>query len=341
VGVPLPERYADLLAQDPRNPSDPHVRQVLELVRRFDRRREPIAVLVPGEERPIGHLHYGASSLGARVRWMPWLEAAAILVFMSVALLAFRNIKRSEQRSIWVGMAKETAHQLGTPLTSMNGWLALLSETGGAPGAVRPGAGGPQAAQATGAGAADSVLDREQVLGELARDLQRLTKVTERFSQIGRRPKLSLGRADQVAERVCAYFRRRLPHLGSHVRIESYLEEVPLAPLNEELLEWVLENLIKNALDAIDKAQGLVEVTCRYRPELQSVEILVSDNGKGMTPALQRRIFEPGFSTRKAGWGMGLVLVRRIVEEYHGGDVDVARSAPGVGTTMRVTLKAG
>jgi signal transduction histidine kinase len=122
------------------------------------------------------------------------------------------------------------------------------------------------------------------------------------------------------------------------VRLETQVGEVEPAPLNAELLEWVCENLIKNALDAIDKTPGVVQVSCQQVPETRRIEILVRDNGKGMPPAVQRRIFEPGFTTKQGGWGMGMVLVRRIVEEYHGGRVEVLKSSPGEGSTLRVSL---
>jgi signal transduction histidine kinase len=262
---------------------------------------------------------------------MPWMEAGLIVAFMGVALMAFRSMKRSEQRSIWVGMAKETAHQLGTPLTSINGWLALLREQDAVYATAR-------AAAAAGVTPVDPSLDRAGVLTELQRDLERLAKVSERFNQIGSRPRMVPVRADEIVERVCVYFRRRLPQLGRPVRLETQVGEVEPAPLNAELLEWVCENLIKNALDAIDKTPGVVQVSCQQVPETRRIEILVRDNGKGMPPAVQRRIFEPGFTTKQGGWGMGMVLVRRIVEEYHGGRVEVLKSSPGEGSTLRVSL---
>jgi NtrC-family two-component system sensor histidine kinase KinB len=320
VHVPFPESYEHLRAQ-PGSPEHAAMERVRALVARFDAAREPIPVRGPGDQTVLGYLHYGESSLSRRMLWMPWLEAALILVFMGVALLAFRNMKRSEQRSIWVGMAKETAHQMGTPLTSLNGWLALLADE--------------EAMAARGPGA----FGRDEVLHELQNDAERLAKVSARFSQIGSRPKLKLGRVDELISQVCAYFRRRLPHLGKKVRFVEKIEEVPLAPISAELLDWALENLIKNALDASDKTEGVVEVVCHYLTASDWIEILITDNGKGMSPAVQRRVFEPGFSTKQSGWGMGLVLVHRIVVEYHGGHVGVARSVPEVGTSMRVLLR--
>lgn len=311
VKVPFPDSWE----VHPDQPPNPSLARVETLVRQFDQHHGPIPVHGPGDGALLGHLHYGDSSLSRQLLWAPWLEAGLIVAFMGVALIAFRNMKRSEQRSIWVGMAKETAHQMGTPLTSLKGWLAILADD-----------------------EAQSTLDRGELTNELQSDVDRLAKVSARFSQIGSRPKLQLGRVDQLTGQVCEYFRRRLPHLGKRTRIVEKIDEVPLAPINADLLDWALENLVKNALDASDKADGIVEVVCHYLPAEDVVEILVTDNGKGMPPSVQRRVFEPGFSTKQRGWGMGLVLVRRIVVEYHAGQVAVARSVPEVGTTMRVRL---
>jgi hypothetical protein len=324
VGIPLPENPDEFQNEDPRNPRDPVLVRLLSKVEEFDRHGQPLSVADP-KGGTLFYLHYGENELSRRLTVMPLLEAALIVAFMGVALVAFRNLKRSEERSLWVGMAKETAHQMGTPLTSMSGWLALLGEKD------------EEGALAT--DGSSSSIDRRQVLGELERDHQRLAKVSDRFSQIGSRPKLVSARVDHLVENACAYFHRRLPHLKSHVELISSVEETPLAPVNPELLEWALENLIKNALDAIDKDRGLVRVSCRYDPDDLNLVITVTDNGKGMTPAVQRRIFSPGFSTREGGWGLGLVLVKRIVDEYHGGSIDVAWTEPGQGSTLRIKLK--
>jgi hypothetical protein len=324
VGIALPDNPDAFRNEDPQNPRDPILKQLLAKVTEFDHHRQPLNVSDP-EGGTIFYLHYGENELTRRLTIMPLLEAALIVAFMGVALVAFRNLKRSEERSLWVGMAKETAHQMGTPLTSMSGWLAILSEESG-----------DANEHAT---ESPSGVDRSQVVQELERDHARLAKVSDRFSQIGSRPKLVSARVDELVENACAYFRRRLPHLKSHVEITSEVEETPLAPVNPELLEWALENLIKNALDAIDKKRGLVKVACRYDVQNLKVVITVTDNGKGMTPAVQRRVFAPGFSTREGGWGLGLVLVKRIVDEYHGGSVDVAWTEPGRGSTLRIRLK--
>jgi two-component system, NtrC family, sensor histidine kinase KinB len=318
VGVPLPESLRDVLEADLENPTDPGVRRLLELIEQFDRERDPVPLAAPGGMGTSGLLHYGSSRITGRLVWLPWLEAGLIIAFMGAVLLAFRNMKRSEQRNIWVGMAKETAHQMGTPLTSLEGWLALLQD---------------EHALA----APQGTTTREQVLAAIADDVERLGKVSARFSQIGSRPKLAPGRVDEVVQRSCDYFRARLPHLGKQVRIETRIEELAEVPIAPQLLDWAVENLLKNGLDAIDKDVGKLEVSCRANGE-GWIEIVVRDNGKGMSAALQRRVFDPGFSTKQRGWGMGLALVRRIVEEVHRGRIDIPWSVEGEGSAFRIRI---
>ena len=243
TGVPMPDdlELADLLDVDLDEPADERTRRLLALVARYDAEREPVTVSVPGRDEVLLRVHYGRSRLSRRLGALPLLEAALILAFMGVAFLAFRSMKRSEQRRLWVGMAKETAHQMGTPLTSLNGWLALLSDRDSR---------------------REDGPDEMQIVGEIQSDVDRLAKVSARFSQIGSHTRLTEGSVEQVLRRVCAYFRRRLPHLGTQVEIVEDLEALPPIPLAEELLDWAIENLVKNALDASDKPQGQVTRAC-------------------------------------------------------------------------------
>jgi len=319
TGIELPEELdlAELLVADLDDP-DERTRRLLDLVAAFDARNSPVELSVPGGDRTLLRLHFGPSRLSRRILWMPLLEGGLIVAFMGVAFVAFRNMKRSEQRSLWVGMAKETAHQMGTPLTSLSGWLAILED--------------PQSL------ASDSRLSEEDVHREIRSDVDRLGKVSARFSQIGSTPVRREGRVDDVVRRVCAYFRRRLPHLGKQVEIREEIAELPPIPLAEELLDWALENLIKNALDASDKPTSVVTVRCRLAEEGNWVEILVADQGRGMSANMQRMVFDAGYTTKERGWGMGLVLVRRIVTEYHGGRIRVLETAEGEGTVMQILL---
>jgi hypothetical protein len=326
VGVPLPQSYADILEADPEHPKSQDLVRLLEIIRRFDASREPIGVPGPGGA-VLGQLHYGRSRLTQRLVWVPWLEAVLLVAFMGVVFVAFRNMKRSEYRSVWVGMAKETAHQLGTPLTSLSGWLTLLAERARQPDELPAPAGG------------SSQMGTEQIVAELQRDAERLAKVSARFSQVGSTPHLSLGRVDETVRGVCNYFRTRLPHLAKKVELVTEIEETPLAPINAQLLDWAVENLVKNALDALDKGRGVIEVRCRHDSQEDWIEILVTDNGRGMSAKVRDRVFDPGFTTKQRGWGMGLVLVRRIVDEYHRGRIDIPRSVEGEGTCFRIRLR--
>ena len=320
MGVPLPGSYEEILSVPLGADAPRWVRELQTRMAGFDASHDPIPLRRPGSDNPVGWLHYGDSRLSRELPFVPLLEAALIFVFMGTVLMAFRFMKRSEQRSIWVGMAKETAHQMGTPLTSLSGWLALLRD---------------EVALARGNGP-----DREQVLAEIEHDVERLGKVSDRFSQIGSRPRRRPAAVDEIVERSSEYFRHRAPHLGKQVRIETAIGPCPEIPVCAQLLDWAIENLIKNALDALDKDDGVVRVSCRHDAAHHQIEILVEDNGRGMSSATRQRVFDPGFSTKAGGWGLGLALVRRIVEEYHRGRVDVVRSVEGEGSTFRIRIPA-
>jgi len=319
VGVPLPGSYEEVRTASLGEDAPPWIRRLQERMAEFDADHDPLPLRRPDLAEPVGWMHYGESRLSRELLYVPAIEAALVFVFMGTVLVAFRFMKRSEQRSIWVGMAKETAHQMGTPLTSLNGWLALLRDEDSL------GRGGP---------------DRDQVLVEIAHDVERLGKVSDRFGQIGSRPRRRPARVDELVERTCEYFRQRAPHLGKRGDIVSEIGPCPEIPVSPQLLDWAVENLIKNALDALDKDQGIVRVRCEHDATRHLIEIEVTDNGRGMGKAAQQRVFDPGFSTKASGWGMGLALVRRIVEEYHRGQVDLVRSVEGEGTTFRIRIPA-
>jgi signal transduction histidine kinase len=220
-------------------------------------------------------------------------------------------------------MARETAHQLGTPLSSLMGWIELL----------RGHAEAPNTAQVMVPRA-----EFDETLEEMERDLERLNKVAQRFSHVGSAPVLQLQDVTPVVRQAVQYLRRRLPKSEGEVVIRERYEEVRPVNLNRELLEWAVENLLSNALSALDKRPGVIEVTVERRKETEAIELVVSDNGRGMTPAEQHRAFEPGYTTKQRGWGLGLALARRVVEDYHGGRLFVRHSAPGEGTTMVVSF---
>ncbi|MBQ3233699.1 MAG: HAMP domain-containing histidine kinase [Alistipes sp.] len=237
----------------------------------------------------------------------PYVQLTIIILFAIFAYIAFSSTKQNEQNRVWVGLAKETAHQLGTPTSSLLGWVEYLRS---------------------------QPVDQLAV-DEMSKDLAHLMKIVDRFSKIGSETQLTVMNLNEVVGDTVMYFHRRIPRNVSL----SYngLAMAPIrANINAALFEWVIENLMKNSLDAL-QGQGEIEVT--IGEDEKSVFVEVRDTGKGIAKANWERIFEPGFTTKTRGWGLGLSLSRRIIEEYHAGKIGVVRSEIGTGTTIRVTLK--
>jgi hypothetical protein len=309
-------------------PLSPVIRQRIARVRAevavLDRQNPPVPMTTPGTRVNLGAVHYGEPAVLRLLRWTPYVTVGGVLLLLSLGLWGLTGIRAAEKRTIWVGMARETAHQLGTPLSSLMGWVELLRSHAEAapPEATVP---VPRA-------------ELEETLQEMERDVERLNKVAQRFSHVGSAPHLVLQDVSPVVSEAVQYVRRRLPQSGDKVVMRERYEEVPPVNLNRELIEWALENLLSNAVSALDKPQGVIEVAVERRKETEAVEIVVRDNGRGMTPAEQRRAFEPGFSTKQRGWGLGLALARRVVQEYHGGKLLIRQSAPGQGTTMVISF---
>lgn len=261
----------------------------------------------------LQRVFYTNSALVQRLTFLPFVEIGIVSAFIIFGYVAFSSIRRSEESNIWVGMAKEAAHQLGTPLSSLLAWLELLrlNKDDG-----------------------DLVL---QTAEEMQRDVERLNVIANRFSKIGSQPVLSRVAVSGVVETVCQYFETRLPNLGKRIELIRRLDENVEANVNVDLFQWVLENLIRNAVDAMERPDGKIEIDVTSRPR-GGVLILVKDNGKGMTSQVRSKVFQPGYTTKRRGWGLGLSLSKRIVEEYHGGKLYVRESTPGVGTTFAVEL---
>ncbi|MFI5202495.1 MAG: sensor histidine kinase, partial [Candidatus Kapaibacterium sp.] len=254
----------------------------------------------------------------------PYIQLLLGLVVVVVGYLSFSYLKRSEQSNIWVGMAKETAHQLGTPLSSLLGWAEMLRLSAREPDEV------------------------EKIAGEIDRDIERLNRITVRFSKIGSVPDLKIYNVVQIVAEVMSYFEGRMPQLRKNIRLELISEEDEiLVKINRELFEWVIENLIKNAYEAIEGSEGSIAVHI-HRPPMASIKrspqpsvlIDVTDTGKGILLRKKNDVFRPGYSTKKRGWGLGLSLARRIIQEYHHGRLFVKESQPGRGTTFRIRLRA-
>ncbi len=281
------------------------------LINEMDRSHPPIKVAYQ-DTIILSYLHYGESSLVVQLRWLPYIELAVAALFILIGYISFSYIKRSEQSNIWVGMARETAHQLGTPISSMLGWVELLKE------------------QSLGdKKAIDTLLDMES-------DLHRLQKIADRFSKIGSKPDLREENLAEVIGRVTEYFQRRIPQTGKKVHLVVESIKPVRARINQELFEWVIENLTKNALDAIENGKGTIAISISEQDKHAFVDI--SDTGKGIILKNRNNVFRPGFSTKKRGWGLGLSLSKRIIETYHDGKLFLKENNSGFKTTFRIKL---
>lgn len=292
----------------------------------MDRRHAPIVMEQPETGALMGFFHYDDPPLLERLRWMPYLTASGIGLLVALGMWGFAGIRRAERRSIWVGMALETAHQLGTPISSLMGWIELLRS--------RLDAGSDSTRH-------EITYPTEEIveaLGEMERDVERLTKVAQRFSRVGSAAKLDVQDVAAVVRRTVQYIRPRLPRHEGDVTIEERYVETPAVPLNPELMEWAVENLLTNSVSALDKRPGRIEVWVEPGSEGRGAEIGIKDNGRGMTLSEQRRAFDAGYTTKPRGWGLGLALARRVVEEYHGGRIFIRHSAPQQGTTLIIRL---
>ncbi len=306
--------YVKNIRIDPEVPAERQREFLLNLIHEMDQQRDPIQVTYEsnGETIVLNHLHYGESELIRQLRWLPIVEVALAGLFVLIAYTGFSYIKRSEQSNIWVGMAKETAHQIGTPLSSIMGWVELLREYG---------KDNPQI---------------QETLPELDRDIERLRKIAARFSKIGSKPDLKQTSLNKTIQHVIEYIERRIPQMRKQVSINFETDAEYRANLNTELFEWVIENLIKNALDAIENHTGTITIT--LKESRSSLNIDISDTGKGIEKRDRKDVFRPGYSTKQRGWGLGLSLSKRIIEDYHHGKLYIKESRVGEGKTFRIKL---
>lgn len=275
------------------------------LQKRLDRLRKntrPIVIeLAPGENQ---YLYYEDSTLLTRISVFPWVQMLVMLAFVAVVYFAVISTKKAEQNKVWVGLSKETAHQLGTPISSLMAWMQLLGDMG---------------------------VDADTI-AEMNKDVNRLSTIASRFSKIGSAPSLEQQSLNELVATATAYMATRI---SPKITLTTTLApvEVPVKA-SAPLLEWVIENLIKNAVDAME-GEGRIDVTV-MTTATGTAAIEVTDTGKGISRKNFKNVFNPGYTTKKRGWGLGLTLAKRIVEQYHGGRIFVARSMPGMGTTFRI-----
>ncbi|KAB2807011.1 sensor histidine kinase [Phaeocystidibacter luteus] len=273
------------------------------LIPRMAEENEPIVIEFAEGKKNI--VYYQESILLKKLRIYPWVLLGVIAVFVGIAYAAFSSARRSEQERVWSGMAKETAHQIGTPLSSMLGWIELLRAQG---------------------------VD-ETALNEMLKDVDRLETITARFSKIGSIPELKNEDLIDCLKESLDYLRSRT---SKKIDINLSVPEGEIVlPINRQLFSWVIENLIRNAVDAIEGA-GQVDISLEEAG--RSMKIDVRDTGKGLPRNQYKAIFRPGFTTKQRGWGLGLSLAQRIIEDYHDGRIFVVKSEPGAGTTFRILL---
>ena len=316
-----PLYWRGLKGIDDRDTSAVTRQRIVALMARMSAEYPPVPIVYEGTT--LYDLHYGNFELIRAASRFPYIMLGLTTLFLVISYVSFSNIKRAEQRYIWVGMAKETAHQLGTPLMSMLGWLEKLQEQF---------ASSPAPAETT----PDEV---GYVLSRMRADVARLNRVAQRFSKIGSDPDRKLLQVEPVVQDVVEYFRERLPFKGRGVQITFNSEPTRPIPINQELVAWVLENLLKNAMESVDPKTGTIAVrSAPHQPG--GVRITVTDNGRGIPSKQHQKIFHPGFTTKKRGWGLGLTLARRIIMEYHGGDLYVDESIPNQSTRFVIELPA-
>lgn len=262
-------------------------------------------------EVPLGdgnshYIYYDDSDTLVQLAYYPYIQLAVVVLFFVVCFVAILNSKRAEQNRVWVGLSKETAHQLGTPISSLMAWVEILK----------------------------GKYPSDELLPEMERDVERLQMVAERFSKIGSKSEPVVADVNVVIERAVGYMKRRSP---AKVQYELSLSDAHLlAALNIPLLEWVIENLCKNAIDAMS---GCGNITVAVTSVADKVIVDVTDTGKGIAKTRWKEVFKPGFTTKPRGWGLGLSLAKRIVEEFHRGHIFIKKSVPGKGTTFRIELK--
>ena len=284
----------------------------IRFMRAMDQLNESIPLVYKDSsvgEITFGYLHYGDSSIVQKLQWWTYIEIVAIALFIFLGFTGFSFIRNNEKRHIWVGMARETAHQLGTPESALMGWVDWLKE--------HP--------EKTG-----------EIIPEMEADLQRLEQIGRRFSKMGSKTDFEALDLSERVQRVVDYLAKRMPSLGKKVDLVNDIQPGITITANGSLLAWSIENLIRNGIDAIDRDDGKVSVS--LRKEKDEIRIRIQDNGKGIPKKDWRNIFRPGFSTKRAGWGLGLSLSSRIVEDIHNGQLQVIESSPETGTIIEIKL---
>tara|TARA_A100001015_G_scaffold46544_1_gene51344 strand:- start:4406 stop:5587 length:1182 start_codon:yes stop_codon:yes gene_type:complete len=269
----------------------------------------PLEINIQDTKRfKIGYLHYGDSLIVKRLQILPYVQLIGVSLFILLGFIGFEIIRKAEKQNIWFGMARETAHQLGTPVSSLMGWIQRLS---------------------------DYPKDVNKLIPDMEADVERLNEISRRFSKIGSKPKFELISINKLLVDLTKYFKRRLPkdEIKINLDVQSNNIEIFTSPV---LLKWTIENLIKNAIDSIVNKKGFISIIVKLVSK--KVIIIINDNGNGIPRKDWNNIFRPGFSNKQQGWGIGLSMVKRIVEDFLGGVVKVESSSEKNGTSMKLIL---
>lgn len=276
-------------------------------LRKFQSQGEsPITWTDPRDSSRVNYYYYGHTSLLNQVRYYPLVQLLIVALFIIITITALTTSFRSSQNQVWAGMAKETAHQLGTPLSSLQGWVEMMKES----------------------------TTEDRIVAEMSKDVDRLKLVSDRFGKIGSSPQLEPHDITVQVESMVEYIRKRAPG-KVQFSLEAHPSKGIIVPVSPPLFDWVIENLLKNALDAMD-GKGSIQV--KIEDQGRQVLIDVTDSGKGIARQNISRVFKPGFTTKKRGWGLGLSLSKRIIAQYHKGQIFVKQSDLGKGTTFRIVL---
>ncbi|MFQ6605866.1 MAG: ATP-binding protein [Fidelibacterota bacterium] len=313
IQFPVIQSDADNIPQFYRNlkRNDYSEAELLRIMQSMDRQNQPIPLVYKDQDTEFvfGYLHFSDSRSIQKLKWLPYIEIGAVALFVLVGFIGFTIIRNSEKHHIWIGMARETAHQLGTPVSALMGWVHLLK---------------------------DRSTDVTEVVGEMETDLNRLAQVSERFSKMGTESDLEPVDLKELTGSMVSYLEKRLPSLGKQVVIDTVGVQPVSIRANHVLLSWAIENIVRNGIDAVDESHGLIRL--HTRTDDKGVYLIITDNGIGIERRHWKNVFRPGYSTKKRGWGMGLSLTLRIIREIHGGDIAIVSSSPEAGTVFEITL---
>jgi len=284
----------------------------ISFIKSMDVINEPIPLIYFDQEsKPItfGFLHYGDSSLIQKIKIWTYVEIISIGLFICIGFVGFSYIRHSEKQNIWIGLSRETAHQLGTPVSALLGWLDYLKH---------------------------EKTDLEKILPEIESDIERLQQVNRRFSKMGSKPEVEYFNLSKRISSTLEYLEKRMPSLGGKVILVNNIDTDVKIKANGTLISWAIENLIRNGIDAINKENGKIEVALKQ--DVHYVKIHITDNGCGIPKKDWKNIFRPGFTTKNSGWGLGLSLCERIINDVHGGKVSVLASSISEGTTFEIAI---